>query len=307
VPLATSPYGRAVLIVDGSKGAAATGALPEVERHLRARELAYEIDLARGPLDATALAQAALERDRRFVVAVGGDGIVHGVVNGMMSGDRAAVPDAVLGVVAVGRGCDFVRTFGIPAMPGHAVAHLAGPDSFWIDLGKVTFERHGRQTTRYFANVAEAGLSARVTAMAGRLARWLGPPAYPLAFWLEVLRSRPRHVVVDLVDRTYEGPLNSLVVANGQFMGGGLKIAPRAAPTDGLLDVLVDRTPRREAIALMPRVYRGEHLPHPDIRLAKRVRASISGAQLLVVADGEILGRTPATFEVMPKALRLKV
>ena len=304
----TSPYGRAILIVNASpKAVEVARSLPEIERHLRTRELDYEVRRTRGPGDATTLARRSLEDGDRFLVAVGGDGTVHEVVNGMMQDDRLLVPEAVLGVIAQGRGCDFVRTFGIPAMPGHAVAHLDGPESFAIDVGKVTFERAGHRATRYFVNIAEAGLAARVTSLAARLPRGLGPTVNPIAFWVEVLRARPHEVTVDLVDRTYEGPLNSLIVANGQFFGGGMQIAPRAAPTDGLLDVLIERARRREAIALMPKVYRGEHLPHPDIRLAKRVRVAIDGDRLPLGADGELLGHTPAAFEVLPEAVRLKV
>jgi diacylglycerol kinase (ATP) len=115
-------------------------------------------------------------------------------------------------------------------------------------------------------------------------------------------------VRVDLVDRVYEGPMNNLIAANGQFFGGGMKIAPRAAPTDGVLDFLIEHARKREALALLPKVYRGEHLPHPDILFAKRVKASItSDRPLRVEADGELIGYTPATFEILPDALRLKV
>ena len=304
----TSELGRAVLICNGSsKAKAVARALPEIQEHLRRRSLDHEIRLSRAPGHALRLARQALEDGHRFLVAVGGDGTVNEVVNGMMSDDRPLVTDAVLGVVAAGRACDFVRTFGIPAMPAHAVAHLDGADSFPIDLGKVSFVGEEGPRTRYFANIAEAGLGATVARTAARLPYWLGPTAYLLAFWAEVLRRRRAHVTVDLVDRTYEGPLDTLIVANGQFSRAGMKLAPRAAPTDGLLDVLIEAASPREAIALVPKAYRGEHLPHPDIRLAKRVRVSIEGPPLPLLADGEVLGYTPATFEVLPDAIRLKV
>jgi diacylglycerol kinase family enzyme len=136
----------------------------------------------------------------------------------------------------------------------------------------------------------------------------LGPTVYLAAFWLTISRHKPARVDVDLVDRRYEGPMNNLVVANGQFFGGGMKIAPKAAPTDGLLDIQVEHAKKREAIAIMPKVFKGEHLPHPDILEAKRVKASItSDRPLRVEADGELLGYTPATFELLRDALKLKV
>jgi diacylglycerol kinase family enzyme len=108
--------------------------------------------------------------------------------------------------------------------------------------------------------------------------------------------------------RTYEGRMNNMVVANGQFFGGGMKIAPKAAPTDGVLDIQIEYATKREAIAVMPRVYKGEHVPHPKILEAKRVEASIeSNPPLLIEADGEVLGFTPARFELLRDAVQLKV
>jgi diacylglycerol kinase family enzyme len=165
-----------VLICNARGGRGGVGrALPEVRRHLDKRELEYEVRKTEGPGHAIALARQALDDGIRFLVAVGGDGTVHEVLNGMIVDDRAAVPDAVLGVVAAGSGCDFVKTFGIPNMPGHAVAHLDGGESFSIDVGKVTFRRNGEETARYFANIAEVGLGAATVARAERLPRWLGP------------------------------------------------------------------------------------------------------------------------------------
>jgi diacylglycerol kinase family enzyme len=110
------------------------------------------------------------------------------------------------------------------------------------------------------------------------------------------------------VDRKYEGAMNNLVVANGQFFGGGMKVAPKAAPTDGLLDIQIEHTRRREAVALMPKVYKGQHVPHPDIEEAKRVKVSIDADRpLRIEADGELLGFTPATFEVLRDVINLKV
>ena len=305
----TSAFGRPILICSArSRRNPALRALPEIRDHLRRRGLEHEVRHARGPGDATLLARAAVDEGKRFVVAVGGDETVNAVVNGVMGDGDARARDVVLGVVASGPNCDFVRTFGIPSLPGHAVAHLDGPESFAIDVGKLTCVSGGRNRVRYFANMAQVGLGARVASLAARLPRALGPTAYPLALWTSLATHRATDTVVDLVDRTFEGAVASVVVANGQFFGGGMKIAPRAAPTDGLLDVLIDRTRRMETIALVPRVYRGEHLPHPDITLVKRVRVSVTAARpLRVNADGAPMGETPATFEVVRDALRLKV
>jgi diacylglycerol kinase (ATP) len=305
----SSPFGILTLVCNVTAGRGGVGkCLPEVERLLTERGLDYEIVRTEGRGHATLLTREALERGRQLIVAVGGDGTIHEVVNGLIAGDKPVNPEARMGVVAAGTGCDFIKTFGIPSSPSHAVVHLDGDESFPIDIGKITFAEGDKDVVRYFANIAEVGLGARVVERAARLPRFLGPTVYFFAFWLTLARHRPAQVKVDLMTRTYEGSMNNMVIANGQFFGGGMKIAPKAAPTDGVLDFQIDHAGKREAIAVMPKVYKGQHVPHPKILEAKRVEASIeSDSPLLIEADGEVLGHTPARFELLRDALHLKV
>jgi diacylglycerol kinase (ATP) len=298
-----------ILICNERSGRGGVGkALPEVRAHLEQRGLEYEIRATEYPGHATEMARAALDEGKRFLVAVGGDGTIHEVVNGMLEEDQAIDPTAVLGIIAAGTGSDFIKTFGIPASASHGVAHLDGGESFPIDIGKVTYMQDGAEVVRYFPNIAEAGIGADTVARALRLPRWLGPTVYFFAFWLVMRGFKPANVKVDLVDRVHEGRMSNLVVANGQFFGGGMKVAPKAAPTDGLLDIQIHNPRKKEAIAILPRMYKGEHIPHPDIHEAKRVRVSIQADRpLRIEADGEMLGETPATFEVIRDVINLKV
>ena len=305
----SSAFGPITLICNRSSGRGGVAKCqPEVAKHLSERELEHEFVYTEYAGHATDIAREAIKNGSRFLAAMGGDGTVHEVVNGMIEDDKPINPEAVFGVVAAGTGSDFIKTFGIPATPSHAVAHLDGPESFTVDIGKITYQEDDKETIRYFANIAEVGLGAEVVARAARLPRWLGPTVYFFAFWLTMRKHKIAKVSVDLVDRKYEGYMNNLVVANGQFFGGGMKIAPKAAPTDGVLDVQIEHARRREALALIPKVYKGEHVPHPDIEEAKRVRLAIKADRpLLIEADGEVLGHTPARFEVLKDLLRLKV
>jgi YegS/Rv2252/BmrU family lipid kinase len=305
----TAEYGELVIICNGKAGKGAVKRhLPQVEALLRQRELPYVVRETEGPGHATELARAALQGGTQVVVAMGGDGTINEIVNGMLVDDRPVHENATLGVIAAGTGSDFIKTFGIPGTASHAVAHLDGPERFKIDIGKITLRSEGRDTVRYFANIAEVGIGAAVVARAQRLPRWLGPTVYFFAFWMTLRKHRMADVVIDLVDRKYEGKMNNLVVANGQFFGGGMKIAPKAAPTDGVLDIQIEHARKREAIAVMPKVYKGEHVPHPDIFEAKRVRLSITSQQeLLIEADGEVLGTTPASFDLLKESIYLKV
>jgi diacylglycerol kinase (ATP) len=308
----TSQFGPLVLICNARSGRGAVAkALPTVRKALEERELEYEIFFTEQSGHAIELAREALGRGRRFLVSVGGDGTIHEVVNGMIEDDKPIDPDAVLGVVAAGTGSDFIKTFGLPAGPRAGVSHLEGDTAFRIDIGKVTYAAEPGDpatVTRYFPNIAEVGFGAEAVATAARLPRWLGPTVYLVAFWLTMRRHKVARVKVDLVDRTYEGYMNNMVVANCQFFGGGMKIAPKAAPTDGLFDIQIEHARKREALALMPKVFKGEHLPHPDIEEAKRVRVSIeTDRPLRIEADGEVLGYTPAHFELLKDLIALKV
>ena len=305
----SSRYGRMVLICNARSGRGGVAkALPEVERELAKRQLDYELRHTEGPGHAIELAREAVAAGIKLLVAVGGDGTVHEVVNGMIVDDTAAAPDLALGVVAAGTGSDFIKTFGIRPDAAAAVRHLDGDDSFPIDIGKVTYTENDREVVRYFPNIAEVGLGAEVVARAERLPRWLGPTVYLFAFWLTMRKHKIAQVEVDLVDRKYTGPMNNLVVANGQFFGGGMKIAPKATPTDGLFDIQIEHARKKDAIAMMPKVFKGTHVPHPNVKEAKRVRAAItSDRPLRIEADGEVLGYTPARFELLRDAISLKV
>ncbi len=305
----TSPYGKLTLIANVRSGRGkAAKQLPGLTARLDELGLVYEVRTTEHPGHATEIALEALENGSRFLVAMGGDGTIQEVVNGMIKDDKAIQADAVLGVVAAGTGCDFIKTFGLPPDPVQAARNLDGEEAFLIDIGKITYMQDGQEKVRYFANIAEVGMGAATVDRAARLPRWLGPTVYFFAFWMTIRKHKATKVVVDLIDRKYEGYMNNMVVANCQYFGGGMKVAPKAAPTDGLLDIQIDHARKREAIALIPKIYKGQHVPHPDIKEAKRAKLSITTERPLPIeADGEVLGYTPASFEVLKDAIRLKV
>lgn len=307
----TSPFGPLTVIVNPRAGRGRVAEeVPELERQLRAKGLEYTLRSTEGPGDATRLAREAVQAGARFLVAVGGDGTVHEVVNGMMGEEGPLAPDLVLGVVAAGSGCDLVRTFGLPGDATRACHHLVGDSVYPMDLMRIAYrDEDGVERTRYGVNVAEAGLGAAVAGRAQRLPRFVGQSRYFVAFWLTLPRFPLARVTVRADRRAYEGPAFLVVVANCQFYGAGMRVSPRSYPGDGVLDVLVFKGPRSDAFTMIPRIYRGEHVPHDHIaelraRAAVRVEADRA---LPVEADGEVLGTTPAVFEVVPRAILMKV
>ncbi len=249
------------------------------------------------------LAQAASEAGNdSLLVVVGGDGTVNEVVNGV------AGTGAAIAVVPSGTGQDFGRSHGIPSRLDDAVRVALGAETRTIDLGRVEL---GDGTSRFFANVGSAGMSGSVARRANAMSKRLGGRAtFFYALTREFLAWRNTHVRVELdggVRR--EGPLHDVIVANGRWHGGGMKLAPDARQDDGLFDVvLIGDVTKLDFLTTAPKLYSGRYLSHPKVELLRSSRAAIAAAEPLPLeVDGEPIGTTPARFEIVPAALRLRV
>jgi diacylglycerol kinase (ATP) len=229
----------------------------------------------------------------------------------MISGGQPIAPDAVLGVVAAGSGCDFVRSFGLPGDAARAARQLAGDRVRAIDVGTVTCADGDATRTRYFVNIAEAGLGGAVVARAAGLkgfGRFLGGARYAAGFWLTLPGFRPAAVRLGADGQAFSWRAFNVVVANCRFYGGGMQISPKSDPGDCLLDVLVMTGPKSDAFTTLPKVYSGTHLPHRNIAELRASRIQVDADRpFLIEADGEMLGTTPASFGIIPSGVRLKV
>lgn len=246
---------------------------------------------------------------RPTVVAAGGDGTIHEVVNGFFDGCERIESVTRLGLVPMGTGGDFRRTLGMSRDAGEAARTLAAGRTRRIDAGRVTCAGpDGETAVRHFVNIADAGIGGDVADMVnGGFKVINGELTFTLAAAVTLMRWRNRamHVVIDGEERDVVA--QQVVVANCQYYGGGMRIAPAALPDDGLLDlVIVGDVGRLENMRLMGRVRKGEHLPHPKLehRLVRRVEVRC-GERVGVDADGERPGSLPAVFEVVPGALEL--
>ncbi|MGN6378704.1 MAG: diacylglycerol/lipid kinase family protein [Gaiellales bacterium] len=284
---------------------------PDIARLATDAGLKPEVRLTEAPGHATELTRRALKEGAQVILSVGGDGTVSEVVNGFFDGDHAVAPQAELAVVCRGSGCDFIRTYGIPKNVERAVAVAAGGRVRTIDVGVVEFTGHdGQPGTRRFANIASAGLTGMVAAAANRSQKPLGATA---AFaWATVstfVGYRNSRFRIRIDDRELDRVCNNVIVANGRFFAGGMRILPMAEPDDGLLDVLVwGDVSKADLARTLHRLYRGTHINHPkaDISRARRVEVR-TDVTLPIEADGEVPGTTPAAFGVQAGALRLRV
>jgi diacylglycerol kinase (ATP) len=308
----SQPFGPPLLLANPLAGAGRDPVLPRLSAALRARGIVHDQALTEGPGHATQLAREAVEdHGRRFVVAVGGDGTVHEVVNGLVDAATGEIrgDDPVLGIVAGGTGCDLTRTFGLDRPPEVVAAHLDGDQTVRMDLGRVHLVgTGGDQRTLLFANVAEAGYGGLVTDLANRLPRRLGTARYALAIIGAVSRFKLVESVVTVDQGTTAEAMSNVIVANGQFFGGGLHVAPRALPYDGKFNVQVWQGKPLDVLRAGPELRKGTHLARSDVREWQSATVEIDAERpLLIEADGEVLGTTPATFDVLANVLRLKI
>jgi diacylglycerol kinase (ATP) len=306
----SAPYGPPLLIANPRAGADRGGVLRAASAALNERGVEHDVAETSAAGDATRLAREAVLGGRRFVVAVGGDGTVHEVVNGLVDAEtgRAYAEGTVLGVLAGGSGGDLARTFGFDRRPEHAVRHLLGDTVNAFDVGRVRLTGpDGEPRTVLFANIAEAGYGGTVTALAARLPRRLGPSRYAVATIAAVARFRLVETTITLDSQERTEPISNVVVANGQFFGGGMNVAPRALPWDGRFNVQAWTGRPVDVIRIGPELRKGTHTTRADVREWNSATVRIDGPPLVVEADGEVLGTTPATFDLLPGVLRIKL
>jgi diacylglycerol kinase (ATP) len=248
------------------------------------------------------LAHAAGEARDSLLVVIGGDGTVNEVVNGI------AATDVEIAVLPCGTGQDFGRTHGIPSRFDDAVRVALAGKTRTIDLGRVELDDG---TRRLFANVGSAGMSGAVARRANAMTkRFGGRTTFFYALTREFLAWRNTRVVVELDDGARrEGAMHDVIVANGRFHGGGMKLAPDAHQNDGAFDVvLIGDVTKPDFVTTAPKLYSGRYLSHPKVELLRSPTVSISAAEPLPLeVDGEPIGVTPARFEIVPSALRVRV
>lgn len=262
----------------------------------------FDLHVSRSPDDVAALVTAGKEAGATRFAGVGGDGTAHLIVNGLMRHEWKEPPG--LAILPSGSGSDFIRTFGLPRSLEAMAPHLATDEWYRCDLLRVD----GSFGTRYALNVVEAGVGAAAVSTAARFPRWFGSRRYAIAFWLTLPRFKPGLVTARVDGREAAGSAIAAIIANGQFFGGGMNIAPRAGVADGAAELQLFRGPRRKALTVMPRVVRGMHLSHRNVRRLAGTSMTVEvPATWPVEADGEALGSGSIAVTVVAAAIEFKI
>ncbi|MEO8434476.1 MAG: diacylglycerol kinase family protein [Pyrinomonadaceae bacterium] len=303
-----------------SAGGATRGAWARMASDLRTHFGAFTVEFTEAQGDARRIAAAAAARGAKLIIACGGDGTISEVTNGILESNQ----EVELGILPSGTGGDFRRTLKIPANTAAAARVLRDGQPRLIDVGRVSFVNDlAEHETRFFLNVASFGLSTDVlkragTADTGKWASALGSNhirgklSYAMSTFSATLSASAKEVYIridDGIERRLK--IAELCVANARYYGGAMKIAPNAKLDDGLFDIVtIGDLGAFKILTSAPRLYLGAHLRMDQVAhaLGKRIvaRAGETEAEIAIELDGEIIGQLPATFQVVPRALRIR-
>jgi diacylglycerol kinase (ATP) len=285
---------------------------------LRAHFGPFRTVFTKGPGDAIELARKHATDGEEFIIACGGDGTINEVANGIL----LSKTNCEMGIFPSGTGGDFRRTIGMPTAPREVARTLRDGETRNVDVGRVTYmDLDGKPAERYFLNESSIGLApAIIERVKGSSSlSWLpldnvrGRASFALSTLQEVvgLGAIPVRLKMDDGDWSVIHTVN-LCIANARYFGGGMMIAPDAKLADGMFDVVnVGDINTAKIILNAYTLYRGTHTALPEVKskLARRVEVEPANAddRTLISIDGELPGKLPALFEVVPSALRLRV
>ena len=296
-----------------SQGGQAGKDWPHLAERIR-RHLPFEEVMTSAPGDAIRLTREALRGGAERVAALGGDGTINEVMNGFFEEGAPIAPDAALALLPYGTGGDFRKTIRVSKDFDEAVATLAADRRRKIDVGRLDLTTHaGGRAVRMFINIASFGMSGVVDRLVNQSKKRFGKLSFLIASTRGMLRydnQRVRMTFDGEAGDPLELTINTVAVANGQYFGGGMHVAPDAAVDDGLFDVVaIGDVGVTDLVLSSRRLYKGTHLAldHVSHRRARTVLAepAVRGDIVELDVDGETPGILPATFTVVPSALWL--
>lgn len=284
----------------------------------RAHFGAFQVAFTKKQGDGIELAKRAAENGRKFIIACGGDGTINEIANGILESGE----DVELGILPSGTGGDFRRSLGMPTEVREAARVLREGITKKIDVGKIKFLDHdGKETSRYFLNVSSFGLSASIIhrVKTQNKLSWLpndllrGKTTFALSTLQEVLGVEYITVRVS-IDGAAEKSLNTInfCVCNARFFGGGMKIAPGAKLDDASFDVVnIGDIKTAKIILNSYKLYTGSHLELNEVKATSAKRIEVSPVNkdqnIFLEVDGELPGKLPAVYEIVPKALKVRI
>ena len=300
-----------VIINPIAGGHSISGQWPRISKQLQDIHLTFDHEFTEGPGHAIEIARQAAESGYQYLIAIGGDGTVNEVANGILCSNNAK--QTILGIVSSGTACGFARSLNISRNYTSTCSLLTGKGRAVIDVGVVQCWRQGRPVERYFVNIADIGFGAAI------VDAWKALPELPgrkISYTLRTIEGlrrlltyRNKRIRLGLGNKVEIISSCAVMVANGQYLAEKIRIAPHARLDDGLLDVVVvGDVDKVELLKIWPALSSSGHITHPKIREEKTTTITVEcDEQLLVEVDGDILGEGPASFSILPSALSVVV
>ncbi|MCS6888937.1 MAG: diacylglycerol kinase family lipid kinase [Chloroflexus sp.] len=282
-----------------------------IEAELRKHAIEYELVTTHARGGATELAIQAMNRGVSRIVAVGGDGTINEVVNGIIDSRRGG--QVAFGIIPLGTGSDFVKSLpGVrPGDIAGAVQRLANNRLQAIDVGRIRVEAGRLRLNRCFINGLGMGLDAAVAVESLKIKRLRGFAVYLISVFKALATYRPGPMTVRFDGQRVSRQLFFASVGNGRCQGGGFWMTPDAKLDDGLLDLcIVDTMPIPRALRKIPLLMRGTHTNEPEVTMARARRIEVTCPTPIPVAtDGEVIATAAqrVEVEVLPRAVQLVV
>lgn len=284
----------------------------QIDRDLRTHIGQFECWRTAAPEHATELTRAALRAGFSRIVSVGGDGTHHEVANGFFDDGLPINPDAVMAILPCGTGSDLPRSLGLPRDYRAALPHVTSDRIMRADLGMVRCTLDdGSETMRYFQNTCRVGMGAEVVYRANRTPKRLG--GFLTFLWATVrtlIGHRDKPMTIDIDGKVFEQLTKELIVAKGQYDGGGMHIAPYARLDNGAFDVyIIGKIALWDALINLQKLYTGRMTDRPDVvkYLCGKSITVTSSKPVRVQVDGENPGFLPASIQVLPRGINMVV
>ncbi len=283
---------------------------PEIEKEVTDILGNFSTEFTKQANHATEITQLAIQQGYETIIAVGGDGTINEVVNGFFENERQINPEASLGIISMGTGGDLVRTLRIPKNIKEAAVKIKDHKIQELDLGLMKCQGlKGKPVTRYFINVADAGFGGTLINLSYQSTKVFGATAAYLIALLKTLFVHETMPVKINVDNSWskEQNIRSVVIANGQYFGAGMWIAPQAKMDDGLFDIsILGDITRGEVLANIHKLYNGTMAEHKKVQILRGKKISLNcESEVLIETDGELPGKLPASFEILPAVLKV--
>lgn len=279
----------------------------EISRLLTEAGLEYTCVYTDAPNHAVKLSRKYIEAGFRKIIVVGGDGTLNEVINGIFTQRKYAPDEIIVAMIPVGTGNDWGRSFNIPNDYKEAISVIAREKTVRQDIGKVTYTSGGRQHIRHFINMAGIGFDAEVAKKTNKQKQ--EGKGNPLSYLVNIFTSLMRFKSVNtnfIIDnKPVQENIFSVSIAICQYNGGGMKQAPNAIPDDGLFDItIITKVSRTTVLRNVLKLYDGTFI---KLQQVKQFRGQVvkidSNPDLSLETDGESLGHTPLTFEILPRAV----